>query len=177
MPRWRASRLPVWHQEEGVPQEEAACIPQIEVACVSVQRGSKDVDLFDDEQKTGRLGMKSLHAEMCYPPSTGGQRCWCDGPQPWWWQHLLAADNCWEFHTDWVECVCAHLHVCKQCILCRRRDRRAVWLCWRVCLSGCREQVVYNGGAVAAKSESHIEAAEGDPQLLHSWDHYKKIQL
>lgn len=35
---------------------------------MSVQRGSKDVDFFDDEQKTGRLGMKSLHAEMCPPP-------------------------------------------------------------------------------------------------------------
>lgn len=106
------------------------------------------------------------------------QHGWCDGPQCWCWQHLLAADNCWQFHVEREECVCTRLQVCKHCILCRRRDRRAVWLCWRVCISGCREQALYSAGAVAAKSKSHLEVAEGDPQLLHSWDYCKKkIQL
>lgn len=40
-----------------------------------VQRGSKDVDLFDAEHKTGLLGSKASVLKCAAPASAGGQRC------------------------------------------------------------------------------------------------------
>lgn len=40
---------------------------------------------------------------------------WCDTLIPvqlWWRWHLLATDNCLEFHTDEVKCICTCLCVC-----------------------------------------------------------------